>query len=186
MISYSVSISLIILSVIFLVGSVDLFHILESQYCYCYFYALLPIGIRFMISAIAETNRAPFDLPEAESELVAGFFTEHSAVSFACFFLGEYTNMVTISTLFFVLFFGSSLPLPPLPIAVVFVLFMIWIRASLARLRFDQLVHLGWAHILPFTIGYILFLPCLLLFSSLSLSIRKEFGFDYPWPFVTP
>jgi NADH-quinone oxidoreductase subunit H len=111
------------------------------------------------------TGRAPFDLPEAESELVAGFFTEHSAISFACFFLGEYTNMVTISTLFFILFLGFIM-IPMVPVAVVFVLFMIWIRASLARLRFDQLVHLGWVHILPFTIAFILIIPCLLSYCS--------------------
>ena len=91
-------------------------------------------------------------LPEAESELVAGFFTEHSSISFALFFLGEYTNIVVISTLFFILFFGVSTAVPML-------FFFIWVRASLARLRFDQLLVLGWSYILPFTIGYIMFLP---------------------------
>jgi NADH-quinone oxidoreductase subunit H len=109
------------------------------------------MAILFMISAVAETNRAPFDLPEAESELVAGFFVEHSGVSFAYFFLGEYTNILTISTLFFILFFGISQGVP-------LVFFMFWLRASLARLRFDQLLGLGWANILPFTIGYVMFL----------------------------
>jgi NADH-quinone oxidoreductase subunit H len=84
-----------------------------------------------MISAIAETNRAPMDLPEAESELVAGFMTEFSAIGFVYFFLAEYTNILTISTIFFIFFFGTSMAIP-------MVLFMIWIRASLARLRFDQ------------------------------------------------
>lgn len=110
------------------------------------------MAILFMISAIAEVNRPPFDLPEAESELVAGYFTEHSAIGFVYFFLAEYTAILTISTLFFVLFFGISVALP-------MIFFMLWLRASLARLRFDQLLKLGWSHILPFTIAYILFLP---------------------------
>jgi len=105
-----------------------------------------------MISSVAEVNRAPFDLPEAESELTAGFMTENSAVSFAYIFLGEYCSIIVMSTLFFILFFGVSIALPML-------FLFIWLRASLARMRFDQLLRLGWAHILPFTIGYILFLP---------------------------
>ena len=153
MISYSVSLSLILLTVIFTLGTVNLLEILAAQQPIGLFYALLPMAILFMISAVAETNRAPFDLPEAESELVAGFFTEHSAVSFAYFFLGEYTSILVICTLFFILFFGVSAALP-------MIFFFIWLRASLARLRFDQLLRLGWSHILPFTIAYILFLPC--------------------------
>ena len=100
-----------------------------------------------MISAILECNRAPADLPEAESELVSGFMTEHSAVSFAYFFLGEYSNMLFMATLFFIFFFGYPFALP-------FIFFFIWIRASLPRIRFDQLIQLGWIHILPFLIGY--------------------------------
>ena len=91
------------------------------------------MAILFIISAIAETNRAPFDLPEAESELVAGFMTEYSGIGFTMFFLAEYTNILTISTLFFILFFGLSMSLP-------MIFFMLWLRASLARLRFDQLL----------------------------------------------
>lgn len=91
-------------------------------------------------------------LPEAESEQVAGFFTEHSAIGFVYFFQGEYTNILTICTLFFILFFGVSMAIP-------MIFFMIWIRASQARLRFDQQLTLGWSHFLPFTIGYIIFLP---------------------------
>lgn len=150
MISYSISLSLILQTVVLTVGSIELLTIMEAQRSISLFNALFPMAILFMISAVAETNRAPFDLPEAESEQVAGFFLEHSGVSFAYFFQGEYTNMQTISTLFTILFFGQSQGLPLL-------FFMFWLRASLARLRFDQLMHLGWAKIQPFTIGYIMF-----------------------------
>ena len=152
MISYSVSLSLIILTVVLSFGTVNLLDILQAQSPIASFFALFPMAILFLISAIAETNRAPFDLPEAESELVGGFFTEHSAISFAYFFLGEYTSILVICTLFHILFFGISMALP-------MIFFMLWIRATLARLRFDQLLKLGWSNILPFVIGYILFLP---------------------------
>ena len=151
MISYSISLSLIQLTVVLTVGSIELLSIMEAQRSVSLFSALLPMGILFMISAVAETNRAPFDLPEAESEQVAGFFVEHSGVSFAYFFLSEYTNILTISTLFLIQFFGVSQGIP-------LIFFMFWLRASLARLRFDQLLGLGWAKIQPFTIGYIMFL----------------------------
>ena len=155
MISYSVSLSLIILTVIFVVGSVDLLQIIFAQRSIPFVLPLLPIAFLFLISAVAETNRAPFDLPEAESELVSGFMTEYSAVAFAFFFLAEYTNILAISTLFFILFFGISIASP-------MVFFFVWLRASLARLRFDQLLRLGWSQILPFTVGYIIFLPMFL------------------------
>lgn len=152
MISYSVSQSQILQCVIFTQGTVNLQEIMHGQLVISLFWALLPMAFLFMISAIAETNRPPMDLPEAESEQVAGFFTEHSAIGFVYFFQGEYTNILTICTLFFVLFFGKSIAIP-------MIFFMIWIRASQARLRFDQQLTQGWSHIQPFTIGFILFLP---------------------------
>jgi NADH:ubiquinone oxidoreductase subunit H len=93
---------------------------------------LLPIIPIFIISALAETNRAPFDLPEAESELVAGFFTEHSAIGFVYFFLGEYTSILTISTLFGIFLFNSILA------TAILLIIILWIRAVLPRYRFDM------------------------------------------------
>jgi|LakMenEpi03Aug12_release.lakeMendotaPanAssembly.Ray.scaffolds.fasta_scaffold1120807_1 NADH-quinone oxidoreductase subunit H len=155
MISYSVSLSLLLLTVIMTVGSINLLEILNAQNV-PFILPLAPIALLFMISAVAETNRSPFDLPEAESELVAGFMTEHSGIAFAFFFLGEYANMLFISTLFSILFLGISFSLP-----LLFIFF--WLRASLPRLRFDQLLTLGWAHILPFVVGYLMFLPPFLI-----------------------
>lgn len=152
MISYSVSQSQILLSVIFTIGSVNQLEILEGQRYISIGWAQQPMVIQFMISAQAETNRAPMDLPEAESEQVSGFMTEYSAVSFAYFFQGEYTNILTICTLFFILFIGKSMAVP-------MIFFMIWVRASQARLRFDQQQTQGWSYILPFTIGYLMFQP---------------------------
>jgi NADH-quinone oxidoreductase subunit H len=152
MISYSVSLSLILLTVIITVGSVDLLQIISSQSNMPLMIPLLPIGIMFIISAVAETSRAPMDFQEAESELVSGFNTEHGGISFAFFFLAEYSHMLFLSTLFFVLFFGISMSLP-------FLFFFFWLRASLPRMRLDHLLSLGWIHFLPFIIGYLLFLP---------------------------
>lgn len=106
----------------------------------------------FIVSAIAETSRAPMDFQEAESELVSGFNSEYSGITFAFFFLGEYSSMLFLSTLFFILFFGISFSLP-------FLFLFFWLRASLPRLRLDQLLSLGWIHFLPFLIGYLMFLP---------------------------
>ncbi len=153
MISYSVNLSLIILTVIFLVSDLSLLTLLNSS-SYRYL-ALFPMVVLFIISALAETNRCPFDLPEAESELVAGFFTEHSGIGFVFFFLAEYTSIITISTLFFILFFNVSMSLP-------LIIVILWVRAVLPRLRFDQLLSLGWVNILPVTIGYLIFLPSLI------------------------
>ena len=153
MISYSINLSLIILTVIFLVSDISFLQLLNSGNYR--FLALFPMVLLFLLSALAETNRAPFDLPEAESELVAGFFTEHSAIGFVFFFLGEYTSILTISSLFFILFFNLSFSFP-------LVFLILWIRASLPRLRFDHLLSLGWIYILPLCIGFLLFLPSLL------------------------
>ena len=153
MISYSVSLSVLFICLILTNNSLNLLDFLEFQNI-PFFIPLFPIALLFIISAIAETNRSPFDLPEAESELVSGFNTEHSGISFAFFFLGEYSNMLFIGTLYTILFHGISLSLP-------FMFFFFWLRASLPRLRFDQLLSLGWNYFLPFIFGYIIFLPVL-------------------------
>lgn len=157
MISYSISLSLQILSVIFLLGDQSLMKQVNSSEIGSRWLLLSPLIPLFVISAIAETNRAPFDLPEAESELVAGFFTEHSAVGFVFFFLGEYTSIQTISTLFSIFFLGTY------EAFFLLLFFILWIRAVLPRLRFDQLLSLGWMSILPLAITYgAILLPCLI------------------------
>ena len=153
MISYSVNLSLIIQTIIFIISDISLMSLLKyGTYRYL---ALIPMIFLFILSALAETNRAPADLPEAESEQVAGFFTEHSGIGFVFYFLAEYTSIITISTLFFLFFFGISMSLP-------FILLILWVRAALPRMRFDQLLSLGWLEMLPLTIGYMICLPSLL------------------------
>ena len=152
MISYSVSLSLIQLSIIFQNGSLSQTDQYQNQSAIKFVYPQLPVCLLFIVSAIAETNRAPFDLPEAESELVAGFMTEHGAVAFAFFFLGEYANMLTISAYFSIFFFGIYQP-------AILLFIMQWVRASVPRYRFDQLLILGWQLILPLTVGLITSIP---------------------------
>jgi len=132
----------------------------------------------FLIAIIAETNRAPFDLPEAESELVAGFFTEHSSVPFVMFFLGEYAAIILMSTLYSILFLGGyllpyfgevnigflSLSSLSLGLKMCLIVFLfIWIRASFPRLRYDQLMSLCWTGLLPVVLGFIILVPCILV-----------------------
>ena len=132
----------------------------------------------FLISAIAETNRAPFDLPEAESELVAGFFTEHSSLPFVLFFLAEYGSIILISTLVTILFLGGylmpfifidnptfiSIEAIVLGIKTSIILFIfIWVRASFPRLRYDQLMSFTWTGILPLTLGFIILVPSIIV-----------------------
>jgi len=163
MISYEVALSLLILPVLMCSETLNLTLIAESQKAIWYVVPLLPIALMFYISMLAETNRAPFDLPEAESELVAGFMTEHSAFPFAYFFLGEYGNMILISTLGSFLFLGgyqpvigiSSLSLS-LGLKTTLLLFgMVWVRATLPRYTYKDLMRLMWKSFLPLSIAFV-------------------------------
>ncbi len=174
-ISYEVSIGFILISIVICAGSFNLTDIVESQDEGWYVLAHMPIFIIFLISALAETNRHPFDLPEAEAELVSGYNVEYSAIGFALFFLGEYANILLISALTTILFCGGWLPLYPLDFLglpsslwfgsklCLFVVFFIWIRAALPRYRYDQLIDLGWKVFLPLSLGWFAFAAGLLL-----------------------
>ena len=162
MVSYEISIGLIIINVLITVGSLNLSDIVLAQKDLWYFIPHFPMFAIFVVSILAETNRHPFDLPEAEAELVAGYNVEYSAMAFALFFIGEYANMILMSAICSILFLGGWLP--PFDIApftwipgplwligkICFVLFIfIWARATLPRYRYDQLMRLGWKVFLP-------------------------------------
>ncbi|HEX8774839.1 MAG TPA: NADH-quinone oxidoreductase subunit NuoH [Pyrinomonadaceae bacterium] len=165
LISYELSLGLALIGVVLQSGTLDLYSIVEQQYGVqgmgWYIFWVQPLGfIIYLISAIAETNRVPFDLPEAETELVAGFHTEYSAMKFALFFMAEYINMFTVSMLATTLFLGGwngpfVKQLPWLGVfyflgKVIFFLFLyIWLRGTLPRFRFDQLMSFGWKFLLP-------------------------------------
>merc|ERR1712228_658341 len=168
MISYEVSIGFIILSVVICSSSFNLTKIVLSQVNVWFFIPLFPMFLMFCVSMLAETNRHPFDLPEAEAELVSGYNVEYSAMTFALFFLGEYANMLLMSFLITVLFLGGWLPLLPIlswiPGIIWFclkislsVFFFIITRAALPRYRYDQLMFIGWKCFLPLSLGYLLF-----------------------------
>lgn len=159
----------ILLLVFLLVGSLNLTDIVLAQQGGWFCFPLFPATLIWLVCILAETNRAPFDLPEAEAELVAGYFTEYSAMGFALFFLGEYSNMILMSSLTIVCFFGGWLGPWLLPgflwygFKVVCVLFgFIWVRSAFPRYRFDQLMYLGWKTFLPFLLGYYMFVAGLL------------------------
>ena len=165
MVSYEVSIGFVIITVLLCVGSLNLSKIVEAQQTVWFAIPLLPMFIIFFISALAETNRLPFDLPEDEATLVAGFFTEYSSASFVLFFLAEYASMILISSLTVILFLGGWLPpfdifpLNALPgvfwftIKIIFILFLfIWVRGTFPRYRYDQLMRLGWKVFLPLSL----------------------------------
>jgi len=170
MISYEVSIGLIIQTVLLVVGSINLTDILEFQRYVFLVFPLFPSFLLFFISSLAETNRPPFDLPEAEAELVAGYNVEYSAVTFALFFIGEYLNIIVSCVLITVLFFGGAYFLGYensliFSFKVTFFLFVfIWIRAALPRLRYDQLMQLGWKSLLPFSFGWFVLVISLVFF----------------------
>lgn len=167
MISYEVSIGLIIISVIICTGSLNLTQIVLAQKEIWFFIPLFPAFIMFFISSLAETNRAPFDLSEGESELVSGFNVEYSAMTFALFFLAEYGHIILMSLLNALLFFGGWLsPIPGLPdgpiwLAIkttLFIFAFIWVRGSFPRIRYDQLMSLLWKNYLPLSLGYVIFI----------------------------
>lgn len=171
MVSYEVSIGFVIITVLLMVGSLNLSDVVIAQqggFWEWHWLPLLPMFVIFFISSLAETNRAPFDLPEAEAELVSGYNVEYSSMTFALFFLGEYANMILMSALTVLLFLGGWLP--PIEIApfnwipgsiwfalkIAFVLFcFLWIRATFPRYRYDQLMRLGWKVFLPFSLLWV-------------------------------
>ena len=175
MVSYEVSIGFVIITVLIPAGSLNLNDIIESQrgesgyfWNWYAFGILAPMAVIFYISALAETNRVPFDLPEGESELVAGFFAEYSSMSFGLFFLGEYANIFLMSTTTTIFFLGgwlSPFPFPPftwipglvwflLKMFVVVFLFLL-VRATFPRYRYDQLMRLGWKVFLPISLLWV-------------------------------
>jgi len=171
MVSYEVSIGFVLITVLLCAGSLNLSVIVQSQsggIWHWYFLPLFPMFVIFFISALAETNRTPFDLPMSEAELVAGFHTEYSAMPFALFFLGEYANIILLSGMGAVLFLGGWLP--PLEFApftwipgvvwfalkIAFLLFVFsWTKGTLPRYRYDQLMRLGWKVFLPISLGWV-------------------------------
>jgi NADH-quinone oxidoreductase subunit H len=165
MISYEVSIGFIIVNICVCAGSFNLSNIVLSQEKVWFIIPLFPMFILFYISMLAETNRHPFDLPEAEAELVSGYNVEYSAMTFALFFLGEYANMLLMSAFSSILFLGGWLPLLNilpgsfwLSLKIILgVVFFILTRAALPRYRYDQLMHIGWKSFLPLSLGYLLF-----------------------------
>jgi len=168
MVSYEVSIGFVMITVLLCVGSLNLSEIVLAQRHVWFAVPLLPMFVVFFISALAETNRLPFDLPEGESELVAGYFSEYSAMTFALFFLGEYANMILMSATTSILFLGGWLPpvdVAPLnwipgpiwfaaKIALV-LFFFLWVRATFPRYRYDQLMRLGWKVFLPLSLLWV-------------------------------
>jgi len=166
MVSYEVSMGFVIITVLLCVGSLNLSDIVMAQKNVWFIIPLLPMAVVFFISILAETNRHPFDMPEAEAELVAGYNVEYSAMTFALFFLGEYAFMILMAAMFAILFLGGWLP--PMDIAplnmipgpiwfgakIAFGLFIfLWVRATFPRYRYDQLMRLGWKVFLPLSLA---------------------------------
>lgn len=169
MVSYEVSMGFVIVTVLLCVGSLNLTDIVRAQERIWFVIPLFPMFVVFFISILAETNRSPFDLPEGESEIVAGFFVEYSAMAFALFFLGEYSAMILMSALTSILFLGGWLPpfdiapLNWLPGPVWFILkiclclfVFVWVRGTMPRFRYDQLMRLGWKVFLPLSLAWLL------------------------------
>ena len=176
MVSYEVSIGLILITVLLCTGSANLSEVVMAQTHIWYCIPLFPLLVMFFISCLAETNRAPFDLPEAEAELVAGYNVEYSSMGFALFFLGEYANMIVMSSLCVIFFLGGWLP--PFDYAVfywipgafwfgfkviLFLFVFVWVRAAFPRYRYDQLMRLGWKVLLPLSLAWVVLVAGILL-----------------------
>nr|ALO20625.1 NADH dehydrogenase subunit 1 [Melicertum octocostatum] len=168
MISYEVSIGLIIISVILCSGSLNLINIVQAQEQLIWFiFPLLPAGFMFFISCLAETNRAPFDLTEGESEIVSGYNVEYSSMSFALFFLAEYAHIIFMSFLFALIFLGGWSFIIPFDLiffikGTLIVFLFVWVRTSYPRLRYDQLMSLLWKTYLPLSLSFIIIVNCFL------------------------
>ena len=177
MISYELILSAAILIIILLTGTFNFTLIIESQQSIWFIIPLLPVFIFFFISILAETSRTPFDLQEAESELVAGFFTEHSSVPFVFFFLAEYSSIVLFSTITAILFLGgynlpevfvneSLINIQSIVLGLktcIFCFMFVWFRATLPRLRYDALIELCWLNLLPVCVAFIILVPSILV-----------------------
>ena len=188
MVSYEVSMGFVIVTVLVCVGSLNLTTIVNAQQNIWFFIPLFPMFVIFFVSTLAETNRHPFDLPEDDASLVAGYFVEYSSMPFALFFLGEYAAMILMSAMATILFFGGWLP--PLDVSplnqvpgiiwflmkITFLLFcFLWVRATLPRYRYDQLMRLGWKVFLPFS------LLSLVITSTVVLALDKQFNGFTEW-----
>ena len=181
MISYEVSMGLVIVTVLLTTGTLNLTDIVESQRHRPLWIDVMmaPMAVVFFISVLAETNRLPFDLPEAEAELVAGYNVEYSSMTFAMFFLGEYANMILVSAMTTILFLGGYLPpfgiesLSFVPGIIWFMLkigmllfIFLWIRATLPRYRYDQLMRIGWKVFLPLTLFWVVLVASVLMWTG--------------------
>ncbi len=181
MVSYEVSIGLVVITVLIAVGSMNLTDIVMAYKDMPWWLHVLlaPMAVVFFISTLAETNRHPFDLPEAEAELVAGFNVEYSSMAFALFFLGEYANMILMCAFTSILFLGGWLPpfdweilyiIPgpvwfALKISLLLFIFL-WVRAALPRYRYDQLMRLGWKVFLPLSLFWVVLVSGILLYTD--------------------
>ena len=181
MVSYEVSIGVIIINVLLCVGSLNLNDIVLAQKNIWFVLPLFPMFVIFFISTLAETNRPPFDLPEAEAELVAGYQTEYSGMMYAMFWLGEYANILLMCAMGSVLFLGGWLPpfdiealsFVPTPFWMIFKILFLFIlfalvKAIVPRYRYDQLMKLGWKIFLPFSLFYVVLTSSFLLYFDLS------------------
>ena len=185
MVSYEVSMGFVIITVLLVVGSLNLSDIVNAQRHVWFVIPLFPMAVIFFISTLAETNRHPFDLPEAEAELVSGYNVEYSSMTFALFFLGEYANMILMSAMTSILFLGGWLP--PFNVApftwipgpiwfaakIAFCLFIfLWVRATFPRYRYDQLMRLGWKVFLPISLAAVVIVGGVVLAFDIQAMVK--------------